>query len=118
MEKFRLRRTKQCAKCPWRKDVDPFDIPNGYDPEKHKALESTIATDVFSSFGQTNLMACHESKEGDEDMCVGWMINQLGPGNNIGLRLKMYRCENMSEVEVFGEQHQRFEDTLPQEIEW
>lgn len=40
---WKLKRTAQCAKCPWRVDVDPHDIPNGYCEVKHRALESTIA---------------------------------------------------------------------------
>ena len=34
---------KQCRKCPWRKDVDPHDIPNGYCEQKHAGLADTIA---------------------------------------------------------------------------
>jgi hypothetical protein len=59
-------------------------------------------------------MACHESKPEDEMHCIGWLMNQLGPGNNIGLRLQMLEFD-LSEVEIFGEQHERFEDTLPEE---
>jgi hypothetical protein len=46
--------------------------------------------------------------------CVGWLHNQLGVGNNIGLRIKMMKCDNIAEMKVYGEQHRRFEDTLPQ----
>lgn len=34
------RRRKQCHKCPWRTDVDPNDIPNGYCELKHMAATS------------------------------------------------------------------------------
>lgn len=34
---------RQCAKCPWRVDVDPNDIPGGYCPTKHAALCNTLA---------------------------------------------------------------------------
>ena len=40
---MRLKRVKQCAKCPWKVDTNPNDIPNGYDTEKHKNLSTTIA---------------------------------------------------------------------------
>jgi hypothetical protein len=104
-------RTKQCEKCPWRKDVDPHDIPNGYCPAKHAALESTIARGL--NIGDTlPMMACHESPVGKETPCVGWMANQLGPGNNIGLRL--WAMRNLKRpLELVGDQHGRFEDTLP-----
>lgn len=58
-------------------------------------------------------MACHESERGAESPCVGWLVNQLGPGNNIGLRLLLRNCPNVSELTTIGEQHQTFEDTLP-----
>ncbi len=58
-------------------------------------------------------MACHEHPPGDEAHCVGWLMNQLGPGNNIPLRLKVRSCENIDAVTLDGPQHERFVDTLP-----
>lgn len=58
-------------------------------------------------------MACHHSNGKDEMYCVGWVNNQLGVGNNIGLRIKMMNCENIGQLKTVGKQHQRFEDTLP-----
>ncbi len=34
------------------------------------------------------MMACHESAPGREYACVGWIVWALGPGNNIGLRMR------------------------------
>ena len=107
---WKLKRTTQCDKCPWRVETDPYDIPNGYDPEKHAALESTIA-DPGSLIDTGRAMACHET---DDAHCVGWLANQLGAGNNIGLRIRMLSCENASKIRLRGEQHQTFEDTLPE----
>lgn len=109
---WRLKRTKQCAKCPWRKDVNPRDIPNGYSVEKHCALESTIAKHPLDGlFAPTmRVMACHETRD---THCVGWLVNQVGSGNNIALRIQMASCENASAVRTIGKQHERFEDTLP-----
>jgi hypothetical protein len=110
--KFKLGRTKQCEKCPWKVSTDPYDIPDGYDPKKHAALASTIATpkDVR---GSSAAMSCHEHPPGKKVMCVGWLANQMGPGNNIRLRIQMFRCENLADVQLDGNQHLRFEDTLP-----
>lgn len=112
MASWKLKRTKQCAKCPWRKDVNPFDIPDGYCPNKHRALKATIADEGSLSFltSRTPAMACHET---DDAHCVGWLANQLGRGNNIGLRIKMLSCENAKKITLVGEQHETFEDTLP-----
>lgn len=108
---MRLKRTAQCAKCPWRKDVNPNDIPHGYSVEKHRALACTIATPGAINIGAPlRIMACHETHEAH---CVGWLVNQLGPGNNIGLRLSMRDCVNGGKLRTRGPQHARFEDTIP-----
>ena len=109
-----LERTKQCAKCPWKTSTNPHNIPDGYSEEKHRNLSKTIAEPGSIRFGGTlNVMACHHSFEGNEQHCIGWVHNQLGVGNNIGLRMKMMTCVNIKDLKVYGEQHERFEDTLP-----
>lgn len=100
---------RQCAKCPWKKSVNPHDIPNGYSVEKHRGLKETIA------------MACHETDMGRELPCVGWLLHQLGPGNNIALRLAAISGRVDANVQTVGPQHSRFEDTLPkpkQSTQW
>lgn len=107
---------KQCAKCPWRKDVDPNDIPNGYDVARHKALTDTIAKPAtFTGAGVGKVMACHETPVGKELPCVGWLVHQLGPGNNLGLRIAVMRKSIDANVETVGEQHECLEDTFPDE---
>lgn len=106
---------KQCKKCPWRKDVNPRDIPNGYEESLHCSLQSTIAKPGELNLDGVRVMACHESPIGKEIACVGWLDNQLGPGNNIGLRLAVRFGRIDANVETVGEQHARFEDTLPKD---
>ncbi len=106
-------RTKQCAACPWKKGTKPArDIPGGYSEAKHCDLKSTIAEPGEFRAGALRAMACHESPPGREQECVGWVLHQLGPGNNIALRLAAtdgrYR-----DLRTEGPQHTRFEDTLP-----
>ena len=110
----RLKRTQQCAKCPWKTSTDPYDIPRGYSREKHLALKSTIA-DANSPLRPETLrfMACHEHDSAEEVPCVGWLANQLGRGNKIALRISMLGCENAHEIKLSGPQHPTFEDTLP-----
>jgi hypothetical protein len=55
-------------------------------------------------------MACHETHE---EPCVGWLAHQLGPGNNLGLRLAVSRGQISADVVVDGDQHPNFESTLP-----
>lgn len=112
---WRLKRTRQCAKCPWRKDVDPRDIPNGYSEERHRALERTIAkpADLASlEVKELHIMACHETHDAH---CIGWLANQSGRGNNLALRVRLMSCENAGDIRLAGEQHESFEDTLPRE---
>lgn len=104
---------KQCKKCPWRKDVDPHDIPNGYCEIKHRELATTIATPGVFHAGPLRIMACHETKIGDELPCVGWLAHQLGDGNNLGLRIAAFAGRFDTDFELVGEQHHCFEDTLP-----
>lgn len=110
--KWKLKRTQQCAKCPWRKDCDPHEIPNGYSKDKHAALKDTIATDPLRSLNSNTLriMACHETHDAH---CIGWLVNQCGRGNHIGLRIQMMSCENRSAIKLVGEQHETFKETLP-----
>ncbi len=113
MPKWKLKRTVQCAKCPWKKSTNPHDIPNGYDVEKHRLLRNTIAKQADLSAlarPEMRIMACHEEHESH---CIGWLMNQLGEGNNIALRLHCMNCENIGDVKLVGPQHERFEDTLP-----
>lgn len=106
-------RIAQCKSCPWRVDCVPEeDIPNGYSVERHAALKDTIA-EPGSLCAGPRAMACHNSKVGEEFPCAGWLNHQLGPGNNIGLRLQVM-AGRMPVPDVQGAQHQSFEDTLPQ----
>lgn len=110
---WKLKRLKQCEKCPWKKTVDPYDIPNGYSLERHQGLSATIADPNNLDLKERPVMACHEHDSEEEVHCIGWLYNQIGTGNNIGLRMKMLSCENGHHIKIEGEQHATFEETLP-----
>lgn len=108
----------QCNCCPWKKTTNPRDIPNGYCEIKHANLKSTIADpeDPLSTIaGDLHIMGCHAPPAGVNQVCVGWLANQLGPGNNIGLRLAMAGGKFSKNYKVVGPQHTHFEDTLPKD---
>lgn len=92
-----------------------MDISNGYDPKKHARLKRTIAKPGVLGGGppRLRLMACHETEVGQEVPCVGWLANQLGPGNNILLRLAVRAGRVNAIFDLVGDQHERFEDTIP-----
>jgi len=107
---------RQCSHCPWKVSTDPNEIPNGYCAIKHANLRSTIAKPGDLRLGgPLQMMACHESKAGRELPCVGWLAHQLGPGNNLALRMRAMSDRSLTDFELVGEQHERFEDTLPEE---
>lgn len=107
---------KQCAKCPWKVSTNPRDIPGGYCEVKHAGLENTIADPgSCANMGGVRIMACHETTAGKELPCIGWMDNQLGEGNNMGLRMAVITGRIDGNFETVGEQHECLEDTLPQD---
>jgi len=102
---------KQCKSCPWRIDCVPDqDIPR-YSRQLHEKLRGTIRSGVQSLRSNGRVMACHYSKPGEEFACAGWLANQIGSGNNIGVRLAVIQGD-LPVPEIDGEQHERFEDTL------
>lgn len=108
---------RQCPKCPWKKGVDARQIPNGYSLQLHEDLRQTIAEPArsCSSDDPLHIMGCHASNPKKLLPCVGWIVNQLGPGNNILLRLRVMLGRFDANVEPVGPQHERFEDTFPEE---
>lgn len=102
----------QCSKCPWKVTTDPHDIPNGYSVKKHRALKSTIAEpgDIPNLDAGLRMMACHENHHVP---CVGWITHQLGPGNNIALRIQVVIGDMDMDIELVGDQHPNLEATLP-----
>lgn len=107
---------KQCAKCPWKVSTNPYDIPNGYCPTKHAALSSTITepSSLRGILGGTlRMMACHETLNRAESPCVGWLAHQLGPGNNLALRMAVMSKQVDADFELDGDQHPNLQATLP-----
>lgn len=112
-EKWRLNRVHQCKLCPWKVGTDPTQIPDGYSLEKHIALGHSVIAEPGVINDPSGAMLCHKSPANGKkkQMCVGWIHNQRGPGNNLPLRMRLASCENANEIKVFGAQHQCFEDT-------
>jgi hypothetical protein len=101
----------QCKSCPWRVDCGPDrDIP-GYNRELHKKLTNTIASGLDFCSDRLHCMSCHYSNSGADFPCAGWLHNQLGVGNNLGVRMAVLRG-SLPVPEVEGDHHGRFEDTL------
>jgi len=119
MPKRRRLTVMQCKSCPWKTSTNPMrDIPN-YRPDLACGLRATIATSPEGSIrslrGDRKVMACHYSTDDKMVHCAGWLHNQLGPGNNIGVRLGMMNG-SLPIPKVRGPQHDTYEDTLPEEL--
>lgn len=108
---WKLKRIRQCDKCPWKVSTNPHDIPNAYTEDLHAFLAATIAVPA-SLNGNGHIMTCHEHPVGEEAHSVGWLMKQIGPGNNIPLRLKVRPYENLDHVVLDGLQYECFDDTL------
>ncbi|MGL5923756.1 DUF6283 family protein [Chroococcidiopsis sp.] len=109
---WKLPQVKQCASCPWKQGSKLSDIPN-YSSELHQNLVDTIAVPGELNLDEPlKIMACHHSTEGDDRHCIGWLHNQQGIGNNIGVRLRLRFCENIDQVELDGPQKETFEETF------
>jgi hypothetical protein len=64
---------KPCASCPWRRAAGAGDIPN-FDPGLAEKLADTCPDDrgMGPDFG-ASMFACHQSREGEEFACAGWL---------------------------------------------
>lgn len=115
-------RRNQCKACPWKRSTVPArDIPT-YDEAKHRDLACTIAVPadapallVALARGESlRAMACHESPVGREELCVGWVMHQLGPGNNLMLRF-IGLDGRFDRYRTVGEQCESLEETITRE---
>lgn len=64
---------KPCPSCPWRCAASAEDIPN-FDLSLAERLANTCPDHkgMGPDFG-ASMFACHQSKEGDEFPCAGWL---------------------------------------------
>lgn len=74
-------RRAPCKACPWRVDAKATEIP-GFDMEKAENLKNTVG----QVLGQP-MMACHQSKDGEEIVCVGFLA--VDGHDNLTVRLSL-----------------------------
>lgn len=105
MSKWQM--NKQCAECPWRKDVPTGVFP----PERFEHLRKSIE----QGFGA--MFACHKSPEEDKKACVGYVMNQVreegdGP-QNFHLRLAISRGRiNPEQMTLTGPQYESYDEMV------
>lgn len=82
---------KPCPSCPWRVDKDARHIPN-FDLEKAEGLAQCCpdSRGFGPSFG-SSMFACHQSAEGQEFACAGWLATVGHAHPNVRLAVAMGR---------------------------
>lgn len=95
---------KQCASCPWKTSIDPDALPGKYGHVRRDAVARASASGTRSLRTDTPGMGCHVKRPGPVLPCVGWLVQQLGPGNNIGLRMQVAAGLVDGNVETVGPQ--------------
>lgn len=98
-------------------DADPADIPDGFNYETHRRLGADIqrtATRLGSNM-ELHMMACHDTPANTprEKPCIGWIANQMGPGNNIVLRLRAISDPKFGDIRTIGKQRTSYAEILP-----
>lgn len=104
---------RQCKSCPWKAGASVDDIPR-YSRAKHRSLASTIAEPgSFAGIGGgMQMMQCHGSTDAAPMVCVGWLAHQIGPGNNLALRLRVATTPSLRDFVVDGPQRETFAETF------
>lgn len=103
----------QCQTCPWRADVDPRNIPGGYGHVIAELLAEHTPSGPASLASTLHIATCHEKPERAKLPCVGWLVHQLGAGNNLALRLRVIHGCIDGNVRTVGPQRDLCRELLP-----
>lgn len=98
-----------CKTCPWRVDQGAEDIPN-FSLEMAEALERT----THGEFGAPQ-MACHQSREGEEFVCAGWLA--VHGYDSIAVRLQVISGKLPAEALRPGPDWPELHDSFAEMIE-
>lgn len=105
---------KPCASCPWRVDQDATVIP-GFSMAKAEALVNTCETSERGGveFGAPQF-ACHQSNDGEEVVCAGWLATQgaAHPNVRLGVLIGRTPVEALRPGEDWPELHESFEEVI------
>lgn len=103
-------RRKPCPTCPWWRHQHADEIP-GFGLELAEGLAPTCdpAADI-----STPQFACHQSKEGGEFACAGWMtVNGVNhPAVRVGLMTGAIDPDQLTPDPSWPELHDSYEDMM------
>ena len=104
---------RPCPACPWRRDSHPRDIPN-FSLDLAEGLASTSRQGNFGPNYGAPMFACHESVEGAEIACAGWVAVEGEAHPNIRLAVSLGRLDAsaLSPGEDWPELREDFEEVI------
>lgn len=104
---------KPCPSCPWRVDQDATAIPN-FSLGLAEALAETCPRNGYGPDFGAPQFACHQSHEGDEIVCAGWLATNGGahPGVRMNVLTGRVPAEALSPGENWPELHETFEEVI------
>lgn len=105
---------KPCPSCPWRINKTAQDIPN-FDLERAERLaQCSPDEDGFGPAPFSPLFACHQSVEGKDIVCAGWLatVGHTSPRARIATRDGRLPVESLKPGVDWPELHQSYPEVL------
>jgi hypothetical protein len=97
-----------CASCPWRLDQHADAIPN-FSLDLAEGLVRTTSDELGAP-----IFACHQSRNGEEIVCAGWLARYGADSIAIRLQLMDGRCHPsaLSPGDDWPELHETFREVI------
>jgi len=103
-----------CPSCPWRLDATAQDIPH-FDLDLAENLAATCPDErgMGPDFGAC-MFACHQSKEGREIACAGWMatVGHRHPGVRLAVAMKRLDASALRPGALWPALHPNYQHVL------
>lgn len=106
--------TKPCESCPWRQDATASDIPN-FDVGLAERLAATCPDERgFGPDYGAPWFACHQSRDGREIPCAGWLAvaGRTHPAVRLAVRQGRVNPQALDAGEDWPALHQNYQDVL------
>lgn len=105
---------RPCASCPWRTGATADDIPN-FDIALAESLSATCPDKrgMGPDFG-ASIFACHQSKQGEEFACAGWlaMVGHCHPRVRLAVKMKELDASALEPGDDWPELHDNYQQVL------
>ena len=105
---------KPCPSCPWRVNRDATDIPN-FDLSLAESLANCCpdTRNMGPNFG-ASMFACHQSREGAEIACAGWMatVGHRHPGVRLAVALGRFDASALRPGTGWPDLHPNYQQVL------